>query len=506
MASHTFLETENSYLTEALKPNHHDFHNSRANHQLRTTNRYECESAYTGMGEDTPIYIGSSENSNLLADEAKKTAMKYVMEERAKLKGIIDSIREYIVKNPDIIISDVNKIAEADENINLSTLLYCNNTLRHANNMTNWIFAQNKDVPYISTVQLRTIVEKEEFKIDYMAKTIVHLFSLAPYSPDKKQWNYAKAIKPVTIDGLPYMPPEIEIIDIYNQLITDGESKNTLQLESILYNKLNSKMGGLDEKKGGDLAEKKGGKTPTGIRKPCADTKREMVDIIKISTVQEWLAEQPDTIVLGSWGYNLWKLGSRELCLNPDRIQLISMRGADSIIASLTKHVRSIIGSNIQISKSDVHELNLPKEFRTQRTVLSIVIPSITGIKEKPFLELFNVADHTPTPAVKLENKYLVASKWVMCRFLFIDAWSMLLLKTYDKVDPGTYAERMSKTNKILESIKESYNEPTHIIGKYEEYAISRIIRTKAITKETRRFEPYIPYYSLKKNNKLRVI
>jgi hypothetical protein len=431
-------------------------------------------------------YIGSSESSKTLGAMSKKEAVPYIKKMRESLASIFDSVYAYIKSNKELIISDVGIITGSPDITNLHITVYGNNVFKHSNNLTNAIFNENKDDPLINTVQMRTIVEKEEFKIDYGTKTIVHMFSLAPYNPNKPAWNYTKAIVPKVINGYPYLPPEIEIMDLYDKLIVDGEDKDKLALESTLYNMQKEVSGG-------------------SLGKSCADIKRELVDIVKISVVQEWLAGRDDVVLLGSWAYNLWKLGSEKLCINPDRVQITSIRKTSDLISSLTHHIRDIMNVNIQIEVSDIHELNLPKEFRTQRTIVSVIIPSSTGIKEKPFLEIFNYITHTPVPSIKLEDKYFIAGKWVICRFTFADIWSMDILEAYGKIDAELYKKRLSALSDLIANVRSNYPKPTHVIGTFEEYAVSRTVRSKMLS-SIKRFGPYIPYQQMKKSNALRNI
>lgn len=453
---------------------------------------FDADGSY--LTEESSIYQGGSEESNWLADEAIKLAVPHLSSYRGETDTILKALGEYLKNNKEILISNKSILTESLD-VEYMISLYCNNPFRHANNLTNWLFEKNKNLPYVNTFQMRTIVEKEEFKIDYNTKTIIHIMALAPYNPEKSQWNYTKAILPVEIDNLRYIPPEIELIDLYNQIVVNGESKQLLEVENKLF-ALTTKRYKLDSIKGS--FETTGGKS-------CQERKRDLLDICKIATVQDWLPKQTSTILVGSWGYNLWKLSRKNLCINQDRVQLFTMTQHKQLTATLQKFINNNINPNLQITHSESRRLNLPKEFRTMRHVYSIVIPDSSGMKEKPFLEIYDMLDHTPVPMFKTEG-CLVASKYIMIRFLLIDLWNFSILKSFDKIPVDLYEQKLVRIFKFVQDIRGNFPAPTAIIGRFVDYAIDKSNRNKTLSKQGGRFPPYLPWLELKRSNKLRKI
>lgn len=445
-----------------------------------------------GSYVDSGTILGGSDESNWLADEAIKQAVPYLQEYRKDRDTIMQSIGEYFRNNKDVLISSKVKLIDTLDT-EFTVTLCCNNVFKHANNLTNWIFEKNKNLPYINTIQMRTIVEKEEFKIDYNTKTILHLMALAPYDPDKSHWNYTKAIVPVEIDKLRYLPPEIELIDLYNQLCVNGESKQLLSTEERLYGMT------LERYKVSDNV------TPVSGGKSCADRKRELLDVCKIAMVQDWLPKQTNTVLLGSWGYNLWKLSKKNLCINQDRVQICTMTPHRQLTATLQKFINNTINPNLQVSLSESRGLNLPGEFRTIRHTYSIIIPDSSGMKEKPFLEIYDILDYLPMPVIKIEG-CLIAYKYAMMRFLLIDLWNFCILKTFGKIPDNVYNEKLTRIFKFMQDIKGNFPHPSAIIGKYIDYAVFKSNRNKMLSKQGGRFMPYIPWAEQKKSGKLRII
>ena len=449
----------------------------------------------TGESNVNESYVGGSDESNWLADEAIKLAVPHLAEYRSDRDVILESVKNYLKNNREVLISSKVKLIDGLD-IEYTTVLCCNNAFKHANNLTNWIYEKNKDLPYINTVQMRTIVEKEEFKIDYNTKTIFHLMPLAPYDPDKSHWNYTRAITPLEIDQQRYLPPEIELIDLYNQLSINGESKQLINTEGILYNMTLTRYK-IDNKSDSSPAVSGG--------KSCQERKRELLDICKIAIIQDWLPKQQNTVVLGSWGYNLWKLSKKNICINQDRVQICTMVPHKQLTSTIQKFINSTINPNLQIVHSETRGLNLPGEFRTERHVYSIVMPDSTGMKEKPFLEIYDILDYIPIPVIKTDG-CLIASKYVMIRFLLIDLWSFTILKTFDKIPVLMYNEKLTRIFKCIADIKDNFPIPVCIIGKFVDYAIFKSNRSKRLSKQSGRFMPYIPWLEQKRTGKLRVI
>jgi hypothetical protein len=465
---------------------------------------------------DSEFILGGEDSTKDLIKKAKLEAAKVISKERHKYAHIFSAIIKYIESNPDIFISDIdicaNQELSVEDTVKPSFTLYCNNTFKHAKNLTNEIYLAgsrynitSKDNSlgdkYYKLIQMRTIMEKEEFWIDYGVIQIVHLLSISPYKSDSNKsiiTNYAKAVLPFTIGKLRYLPSEIEIINVYDNLTNYKELSTNLVYEEKLLKSSIDKY---------ESICKVGGTINTG--QSCQDKKRDLIETIKIAIILKLLPNHKDIILVGSWAYNLFKLGIDDICANLDRIQIISYHSSEYINNLITKFIKDeLVIGNMSIDKSEAYSLNLAKEFRITRTIFTANISA--GVKDKPFLELYDSTLYNLYPCIKLHG-ITVGHKYVMLKYLFIDIWTANILLKFGNLENDKYKSKIGKTISIIKNTHEfMINNPELVIGRYEEPDITkkRMIKEKKTERKAISgwFFPYIPYVYLKNNNKLQYV
>jgi hypothetical protein len=177
--------------------------------------------------------------------QIQQKALKTISDDRNQFAVIWKTIEQYCEEN-DLIISDVNVITNEKDAVsyicNKRYKIYTSNPFRHANNLTNMIHTAMIDDPLRYTTKMRTIKEHEEFSIDYNIREIATIYQLQKH----RSIELRTIINPITVDKLLYMPPEIELIDIYHKLYDPSQSHNTdenLMFEKILYDKAMDRKG-----------------------------------------------------------------------------------------------------------------------------------------------------------------------------------------------------------------------------------------------------------------------
>jgi hypothetical protein len=376
---------------------------------------------------------------------------------------------------------------------------------------------------------MNTSVKNEEFVITYDTRMIAKIYAIQPgYMQSQKTASIGKTIHPVIIDKIQYLPPSVEIIDLYNILYTgngydDAILNITLQLAKMV-----------TDKTGGDIREIQ--KSPTfkkkkkkkqkntnelsilanindsdedsdGIddiigsgEKSCYEKKKNELEAIKIALLRDYFKGRNDMILIGSIGYNWYHRGD-QICPNMERIQIITSVPINEVKHDITQYIEGI-GRNYKIIVSDELGLMIPKDFRSKKTIFSMVITTIKGPKEKPFLEVFNNTNFELIPAFQA-NDILIGCKYVLLRFLYIDLWIANFVFTIGKLTKEKYVDRQKKILHYINNISTIKNIADGVLGTYYDYTISK---NELIFNQEQFFGPYNVHSYFKSHKKLRSI
>jgi hypothetical protein len=434
--------------------------------------------------------------------DIQKNLYDYTHTERMRYKNIYDIIDTYVINNK-LFVSNIYKITNSQRStaslINYHYDIYCDNPLRHANNLINKIYEGISGDPLIQYLNLNTTVKHEEFVIIYDTRMMAKIYTIqSGYSSTKKNVNLSTNIIPVIIDKIKYLPPSIEIIDMYNILYTGtGYDEVILNLTINL-----SKM--VTEKTGGDIQkiEKTIKKTKHlgSAEQTCYDKKKNELEAIKLALLRDYFKGRLDIVLIGSIGYN-WYLKGDNICPNMERIQIITSVSSKEIQHDITQYIEGI-GRNYKITSSGELGLMIPKDFRSKKTILSLIINTPKGPKEKPFLEIFNNSTFELIPAF-LSNNILIGGKYVLLRFMYIDLWISNFVFTIGKMTKEKYVDRQKKILQSINNISTIKNIADGVLGTYYDYAISK---NELIFNQEQFFGPYNVDSYYKKNKTLRTI
>lgn len=376
------------------------------------------------------------EKANLLIEEDRK---KYIK--------IWEIVNKYCKQN-NIIISNKNKLYKLkliDEQYNIYTI----DAYYHAVNLSNELHKNLEE----KLINLNTVKQHEELCIFIDRRPLINIFTLKEYP----NISVFKIINPVKIDELYYFPPEIEIIDLYNDLYNPAKFSDWEKIKSNDEPKLYEMI----------LARKKEGIYGAG---DCKILRKELVEILKIDIIQKVLTKFKDAILIGAWSNNILTKGVLNICADEEKIQIISDKSTNEII--------DLIQSNINIKHkiiSKIQDLNIPKDFRTNRVTLYLQIQTNTGTIDKPFLDIFNSTSFELIPYYEVDN-INIGDKYVILRFLFIDLWIIKIVEKLGYLDKNVTNE---KINRILGLIQRFRNMPEKIIkykGIFHDYSIDKKI------------------------------
>jgi hypothetical protein len=540
-----------------------------------TTDKYQdYEELFKNKDE---VYIN---NISQIFTDIKDSMYDKIIKERDQYKKIFNVVEEYVIKN-NLLVCNLYKISNIDNNIDslfdYYYVIYCEICLIHANNIINNIYEHikknitnetdefdiyNADNPSTSIkfLNLKTLTKNEEFSIEYNNRTIVKLYTLQKYGKEEKI-RVINAVVPYTINNINYIPPEIEIIDVY-QKIYNGNQQYSI-FEDILFKKIkntNQYTGGVDNNEYGQHkhgqnkhGQNKHGQNKHGQHKhgqhkrgqhkrgqhkrgqhkihnnmssdikhslsssyyeddieydsdddnkpkTCYEKKKDMLEAIKISFIKDFLRGRKDIMLIGANAYN-WYVNGDNFCPNFDRLQIISNLTSLEIRNEINRFINDI-EQKFKLSHGEELDLMIPKDFRTKRQVFSISIKTEKGMKIKPFIEYFNSAQFDIIPGM-IKDDVLLGQKYVILRFLFIDLWIAKYVFITGNITEELYNKRIIR---IWEVIKGVYVIPMItdlFLGIYKDYDVAK--KQKNIENDVT-YLPYYPnsYYS--KHKKLREI
>jgi hypothetical protein len=335
---------------------------------------------------------------------------------------------------------------------------------------------------------------------------------------------------PVKLDGIQYMSPELEIIDVYHKLYSPEEADNWPDLvatESRLYNLLMSRV----------KASIFG-----GAKEPAARSPEDITDLqyLKYLVLSEFCCEFiKDYVVVGHWALHAVEASREEnhrMKSSIEKIQIITAIDINNAIEEIVNFLGRYTNARVV---SRIQDLHIPKDFRINRCTIYVGVPGKNGeIKEKAFMDIFNCGNFELIPyvPVSLKTQYgsmireeprkfdrarrfdksrgfdrtrkfkkhrrgggvscilKIGTPFVLLRFLVIDLW---VLRMIHEMGHLTADMLKTKTKYILHVI-ESIKSPEmglmdkvfgiDYVGVHKDYAISKKI-------DNLKSKPFFPYY-----------
>ena len=403
-------------------------------------------------------------NSDFINNTLEK-ANTLIDEDRKKYIRIWEIVDDYCKKN-NIILSNRNKlykIKSIDEQYNL----YINNLFYHAVNLTNELHKGLEE----KLINLNTIKLHEELSIYIDSRPLINIFTIKEYP----NINYMQIIYPIKINEIYYFPPEIEIIETYNDLYNPAKFTEWDKLLDIDEPKLFNMV--IERKKEGIYGAA-----------DCKILRKEIIEILKIDIIQKVLNDE-NIILIGSWANNIIHKGILNICADEEKIQIITNKTPEYLIEIIQNKINP---TNKIISKKQ--DLNIPKDFRTNRSTLYMQIKTNRGIIDKPFLDIFNSTTFELIPYYKLDG-INIGSKFVIIKFLFIDLWIVRIIEKLGYLNKTITNEKIDRILGLIQKFRNKQNEMILYTGVYHDYSIDK----KIFNLNNSTFRPkYIPEKYLK--------
>lgn len=357
--------------------------------------------------------------------------------------------------------------------------IFCNNAFRVAIRLTNHIYDAIKH-PFVSC---KTVIEYEEFSIDINGRSMIKISALS--RDEKRRYGDipVRIVEPYSIDyDLPkilHLPPEIELILLLENAIYGDNPLAILRCEddyikflfvtaldrykkhinavSAKDDKANDKAD--DKAKGGEADDKTKDDKADGdvisrevkhggaILRNCKDANRDKLNQIKLLIVRDWLHEQVDTVILGSWAFMIIEKSRDKLCFSNDRIQFMSHK----INADLFASIKKFIGQHFdyKISLSCESPIEIPNEHRLKRCSIKTEIDGHSYV----IADLYSML-HYSAVTVQRCGQYFVLCKELLLKFMFIDLWVFLSAYKSQKISDERYImfveNILNNTKKLL--------------------------------------------------------
>jgi hypothetical protein len=311
--------------------------------------------------------------------------------------------------------------------------------------------------------------------VEYDLRRVALLFKVQKYKGSEPR----EILKPVEIQGVLYMPGEIELINVYHTLYNPAKEKewpDACRYEGVLFDQV------VDRNARGIL----GGKS-------CAPCKQNILEAAKISLVRDWLVDQEDLMLIGFWARDWLKApGPAQLPGNREKVQLIGNVNPKALLQRLKTFMGNFTKFNVTTRPQ---ELNLPKDFRTVRWTYYVGIQGMRGVVDRPFLDRFNSAEFEVVPCQPVRGLRLGA-RWVLLRFLFIDLWVVRFLREMGRIDAETLKKKVALAWSVVEYIRDQVDPellpagPREFLGMYRDAMIDKKIASLGSTKS---LYPYYP-------------
>lgn len=419
-------------------------------------------------------------------------------------------IEEYINRKPTLVLTDFKRIAsfELDSPVLLYEI-YSSEPFLDGKELADKVYT---DVG--KYVVLNTNEYGKEFTLLYDSMVVCKIYGMLNY----KGISLMNLISPVVIDGfwssmkLRYLPPELELIDVYKRLYSPEyfeEWSDLVEIEKTLFNDVCSRN---------ETGEIVGG---------VACTLRQVgeLETLKILIVSKFLVER-DIVLIGAWAIieiaaGIFGKGIAEVSGNTvklhgeadkkciEKVQVIVDCDIDKFMEELRVFVRKHSSVKLVCKEQPIHMI---KEFRLVKHTVYVVFEDKCGVVEKPLMDVYNAGcysliGYTTSQRFmvnKAEASYSknikVGNLFVILRFLMLDIW---LLKIVQKLDFLTKDVLVKKINMILGYMKflrklnvvKSKAFSDHYIGIYESESQAKKKNINLIFETQRKkVYPYIPF------------
>lgn len=348
----------------------------------------------------------------------ENTVVAKALEDRHRFDKIYMIIEKYASDNKLIIGGTISIKIITDtpkDQFDYSYILYSEHPVKDGMNIAN-LCAQ-----ITTATVMRTEIYGKELTVRIQDRPLVTLIYLEKYMRE--------IIRPLTKDGLLYVPPDFHLLQLYRNLYMPTDLwEDSLKDEYKLYKWLK-------------LEYERNQKKFVGAS-DSRDDFRKVKTELKLQLLK-YLSDRKDIILVGACAYNI--INEMNDISGDVNVEILA---TESIANELTDWIGKKIKLPTSLKKSEVM---LISDFRLNRMTVFITNQS----NKVPILYVYNSLEYDIVPYNKSTHSLYsgqIGNPFVLMRYILIDIWIIKVIRAHGGID-----EEFAK-NKILDSYERLFN------------------------------------------------
>lgn len=369
----------------------------------------------------------------------------HIYQERLRYSAIYDVIERYISENPRIAVGGsmgVNLLLERERTYkDFQYILYTENSLKHANDLTNNIAKCIADLPDDSPikhiiVKLKSSIPDIKYEIYVDNRPLITFFTLR--SEPVKTYNLLEPVEVKSFDKkrkLWVLSPETHLLDVYRTLSAPadvGMWEEALIDEQNLFQLL---KGRLDVLGGDDVVE------------GSAEITQEERTRIENALLENYVIGNKDVVLLGEHALKFLTLsGLPSFQMSSNILNVIAVQTGDELLNTIKQVVQKALNREIPVV-AQTRSTNVMQDFRLTRTTIKIGADN----EQKEIMYVYNSASFDLIPFNTLTagskntktsdnqtntQKFIqIGNPFVLMRFLLIDLWMIRWVREMGKIN-----------------------------------------------------------------------
>jgi hypothetical protein len=342
----------------------------------------------------------------------------HIMKERNKWKDVYGFINDYIEERSDQFIMfgemSLALLYDDGEIKSYQYEYYCYNALRVANDLVNKLSEAMKTNEYKYLFMLSTDIPYYKFTIRVNSRIVVSFYNL------HESISINTHLMPTKYKNINMIPPELQLIDIYNGLYSINRIDDWPRLLKLK----------------GEISKKTGG----------ADINREAVN----SFLKMYVYNSNEIIILGDYAANLLKHNNTKI--NHGYLEILTTKPIEFIYNKLCEYYSR---SKLEFANAN---LNIFSDNRLKKYVIRNDKTIVMIIYNSPTYEIIPYFKHCG---------YNIANKYVLIRFSIIDIWVINVYYNMGKIGDEfrkISINRLTINKRIFDEIEDKKD---HFLGTY---------------------------------------
>jgi len=443
-------------------------------------------------------------------DDIQKHAAEIINARNITRYGDIYTAIEEFVKNQPIYVSDIDVLLQKPVSMSKTYTFYCQNAWSIAKNLTNTVYQIRGDKS--PQILLVTNIPNQEFSLKFDSRELVKIFGII----------HPEVIIPQLIDNINYLPPEIELIEIYHRLYLPNYYPQWTELS---------------ENKNELLKQVIGINAPSTIKDGSKDHSSVFLHPSIISQFRNQILTHiisgSQYVLIGSWArfvllqdiknneeildktimhtFTPSNRSSAKISGQPrDKLQIISNRCSDDDLNDICSQIKELATDIKGQISFRTHNMYIPNDFRIRRITIYLTarVSESAEPKEYALMDIFNNATFELVPFKPItidkaidkssQNIINIGLSSVLLRFLLLDLWILRVIKTRNKISEVSYSTKtlaiIESINWILDQPQESTRVPPDYYGIEIDFGIAK--KMEAFGPSAKKIYPYDPRFS----------